>query len=56
MIKPDGSRVYEFYHWEKNGTSAQTYCHTDVPIYNYLARLAALGERIEDYSTIWQYF
>jgi len=56
MIKPDGSRIYEFYHWETNGTPAPTYCYTDVPIYNYLARLAALGERIEDYSTIWQYF
>jgi len=28
----------------------------DVPIYEYLQRLAAIGENLRDYHTIWYYF
>ncbi len=56
-IKPDGSRVYEFYSWEKNiSTAIRTYCTADVPILDYLQRLAAAGENGSDYDTIWYYF
>jgi lysine 2,3-aminomutase len=56
-IMPDGSRVYEFYSWEKNiSTATRTYCTTDVPILDYLARLEAAGEKVSDYDTIWYYF
>jgi lysine 2,3-aminomutase len=56
-ILPDGSRVYEFYSWEKNiSTAIRTYCTPDVPIFDYLARLEAAGENVSDYDTIWYYF
>jgi lysine 2,3-aminomutase len=56
-ILPDGSRVYEFYSWEKNiSTAIRTYCTPDVPILDYLARLEAAGENVSDYDTIWYYF
>jgi len=29
---------------------------TDIPIYDYLKRLAADGENISDYGTIWYHF
>jgi lysine 2,3-aminomutase len=56
-ILPDGSRVYEFYSWEKNiSTAIRTYCTPDVPILDYLERLEAAGENVGDYDTIWYYF
>lgn len=56
-ILADGSRIYEFYPWEKFITQAtQTYLATDVPILDYLERLAARGEDITDYQTIWYYY
>lgn len=56
-ILADGSRIYEFYPWEKFITqTTQTYLATDVPILDYLERLAARGEEISDYQTIWYYF
>lgn len=55
-ILPDGSRVYEFHAWEKNLAIVPTYHFTDVPIAEYLERLAALGEDPYDYRTIWYYF
>lgn len=57
-ILPDGSRLYEFHPWEKNiSTEAmKTYVCRDVPILDYLSRLEAIGEQIEDYETIWYYF
>ncbi len=56
-ILPDGSRVYEFYSWEKNiSTAIRTYCTPDVPILDYLKRLEAAGEQVSDYDTIWYYF
>lgn len=56
MIKPDGSRVYEFHPWEKNIAPVDTYLYSDVPIYDYLERLAKRGEDIDDYKTIWYYY
>jgi len=56
-ILPDGTRVYEFYPWEQNiSQSSQTYVGRDVPILHYLERLEALGERAEDYWSIWNYY
>jgi lysine 2,3-aminomutase len=56
-ILPDGSRMYEFFSWEKNiSSSIKTYCTPDVPILNYLDRLDAIGENTNDYNTIWYYF
>ncbi|MDH4321810.1 MAG: KamA family radical SAM protein, partial [Desulfobulbaceae bacterium] len=56
-ILADGSRVYEFFPWEKNiSETTQTYLATDVPILDYLQRLAATGENTANYQTIWYYF
>ncbi|MFC1523389.1 KamA family radical SAM protein [Thermodesulfobacteriota bacterium] len=56
MILPTGSRVYEFHPWEKNITPVPPYNYIDVPIYDYLEELAARGENIRDYRTIWFYY
>ncbi len=56
MILPDGSRVYEFHPWEKNIKPVPPYNYIDVPIYYYLEELAARGENIRDYRTIWYYY
>ncbi|MEJ2634231.1 MAG: KamA family radical SAM protein [Calditrichia bacterium] len=56
MILPDGSRVYEFHPWEKNITAVPPYNYVDVPIYDYLEELAARGESVRDYRTIWYYY
>ncbi len=56
MILPDGSRVYEFHPWEKNISPVPPYNYVDVPIYDYLEELAARGENIRDYRTIWFYY
>jgi lysine 2,3-aminomutase len=56
MILADGSRVYEFHPWEKNITPIPPYNYIDVPIYEYLEELAARGENIRDYRTIWFYY
>jgi len=56
MIMPDGSRVYEFHPWEKNLTPMPPYNYVDVPIYSYLEEMAARGENIQDYRTIWFYY
>jgi lysine 2,3-aminomutase len=56
MILPDGSRVYEFHPWEKNITPVPPYNYVDVPIYDYLEELAARGENVRDYRTIWFYY
>jgi lysine 2,3-aminomutase len=54
-VLPNGSRVYEFHPWEKNIRQCGTYMATDIPILYYLQRLEAIGEKIEDYSSIWFY-
>jgi lysine 2,3-aminomutase len=56
MILADGSRVYEFHPWEKNIQPVPPYNYVDVPIYDYLEELAARGENIRDYRTIWFYY
>lgn len=56
MIMPNGSRVYEFHPWEKNIHPVPPYNYVDVPIYDYLEELAARGENIRDYRTIWFYY
>jgi lysine 2,3-aminomutase len=56
MILPDGRRVYEFHPWEKKILLAETYVTTDVPILDYLNRLAERGEDPADYDTIWYYY
>lgn len=56
-ILPHGARLYEFHPWE-TGISSDftTYLAEDVPILDYLQRLEAFGEDIDDYQTIWYYF
>ena len=56
MIMPDGRRVYRFYPWEQMHSLADPYHYTDVPIYDYLRRLAEDGEDIVEYSSIWYYY
>ena len=56
MILANGSRVYEFHPWEKNITAIPTFNYIDVPIYDYLEELAARGENIRNYRTIWYYY
>jgi lysine 2,3-aminomutase len=56
MIRPNGSRVYEFHPWEKNISAVPPYNYVDVPIYDYLEELAARGENIREYRTIWFYY
>jgi lysine 2,3-aminomutase len=55
-LLPDGSRVYEFHPWEKNIRKQKSYIGVDVPILEYLQRLAQIGEDISKYETIWYYF
>ena len=55
-IRPDGRRVYSFHPWEKNIALVPPYYHTDVSIFNYLQGLAARGEDLREYRTIWYYF
>jgi len=55
-ILPNGRRVYEFHPWEKNIKPIPPYNYIDVPIYDYLEELAARGENIRDYRTIWFYY
>ena len=55
-ILPDGARAYEFHPWEKKIAPQRTYITPDVPILDYLDRLAAIGEDVEDYQGIWYYF
>jgi lysine 2,3-aminomutase len=55
-LLPDGSRVYEFHPWEKNIREQKSYIGQDVPILDYLQRLADIGEDVSEYETIWYYF
>ncbi len=56
MLLPDGRRVYRFYPWESMLALTRPYIYTDVSIHDYLARLAAEGENVNDYHSIWYYF
>ena len=55
-LLPDGRRMYEFHPWEKKLELADTYIYTDVPVYDYLKKLKAFGERRSNYKTIWYYY
>jgi lysine 2,3-aminomutase len=55
-LLPDGSRVYEFHPWEKNIREQKSYVGQDIPILDYLQRLADIGEDVSEYETIWYYF
>lgn len=55
-ILPDGRRVYEFHPWEKFISHAESYIHYDIPIYDFLQKLAGLGENPDDYASIYYYF
>jgi lysine 2,3-aminomutase len=55
-VRPSGTRVYEFHPWEKKIAPQGTYVGDDIPILEYLRRLEALGEKPEDYESIWYYF
>ena len=56
MIEDDGSRVYEFFPWEKYMAPVNTFLFKDEPIYEFLRRIQDRGEDIKDYETIWYYF
>ncbi|MFH1235236.1 MAG: KamA family radical SAM protein [Candidatus Diapherotrites archaeon] len=56
MVLAGGQRVYRFYPWESKVTLTEDYLYTDVPIYDYLKRLAKDKEKLKAYSTIWYYF
>lgn len=56
MILPDGSRIIEFHPWEKMLNLVEPYLHRDIPITEYLEKLAKRGENLSDYSTIWYYY
>jgi lysine 2,3-aminomutase len=56
MILPDGRRVYRFNPWESMFSLAPPYLYTDVPVYEYLKRLQADSEDVNDYHSIWYYF
>jgi lysine 2,3-aminomutase len=55
-VQADGSRSYEFHPWEKNLVDQDTWVAKDMPILDYLRRLAAIGEDPEQYQSIWYYF
>jgi lysine 2,3-aminomutase len=56
-VLPDGSRLYEFHPWEKNISNiTKTHLNEDVPILDYLLRLDAIGEKMNEYETIWYYY
>lgn len=56
MILDNGSRIYEFYPWEKYMAPVDTYIFEDEPIYDFLNRIVESGEDLDDYKTIWYYF
>lgn len=56
MVLPDGRRVYRFYPWESKLELMNPYDYSDVSIYDYLRRLDADGEDVNEYRSIWYYF
>jgi len=56
MIRPDGGRTWMFLPWEKNIHLADMFVYHDVPILDYIRKLAQDEEDINDYRTIWYYF
>jgi len=56
MVLPEGERIYRFYPWESKVTLVDDYIYQDVSILDYLRRLRADGENLDDYRSIWYYF
>jgi lysine 2,3-aminomutase len=56
MIRQDGRRVYEFHPWEKNLEAVPCFTYDDVPVLEFLERMALRGENPWDYRTIWYYY
>jgi len=54
-IRNDGRRVYLFHPWEKGIAPVAPWPYVDVSIADYLRRVASLGDRAEDYESIWYY-
>jgi lysine 2,3-aminomutase len=55
-VLPDGRRVYEFHPWEKHISNAPSYVHTDLSLYDFLKKLEAYGEDVQEYKSIYYYF
>ncbi len=57
-LAADGSRIYEFFPWEDGivRVAPESYVAHDVPVLDYLERLQAIGEKVEDYQSIWYYY
>ncbi len=57
-LAPDGSRIYEFFPWEEGVVQVPPppYVARDVPLLDYLERLEKIGEKVENYASIWYYF
>ncbi len=55
-IRPDGRRVYLWHPWEKGITPVKPWLYTDESISSYLHHLEQIGERLEDYQSIWYYY
>jgi len=56
-LLPSGERVYEFLSRDRELVSSPRRRYVDVPILDYLTRLAAMyGEDPADYRTLWYYF
>jgi len=54
-IRSDGRRVYLFHPWEKGIAPVAPWPYVDASIWAYLARMESIGERREDYESIWYY-
>jgi len=54
-VRPDGRRVYLFHPWEKGIAPVAPWVYSDVSIHDYLQRMAARGEDIAEYESIWYY-
>lgn len=56
MVMNDGSRIYEFFPWEKYLVPVNTFLYKDEPIADFLDKLESRGESAGDYKTIWYYY
>ena len=57
-LAADGSRIYEFFPWEDGivRVAPAPFVARDIPILDYLKRLAEIGEDVDDYQSIWYYY
>lgn len=56
MIMENGSRLYEFFPWDRRSPESTPYLHLDASIYSFLNNLRKEGHRPEDYRSIWYYY